>query len=125
MKDSIIREVGNKVFELNDDEKVRDQIEREMDAKILYKNGLKYAREDGYDDGYDNGVKVGYDSGVKVGYDSGIKEGYDNGAAETKISIVKNLLQIGSLSIKEIAELTNLEEDEVLAIQEKLIKEKQ
>ncbi len=96
MKDSIIREVGNKVFELNDDEKVRDQIEREIDAKILYKKGLEYAREDGYDDGY------------------------DNGAAETKISIVKNLLQIGSLSIKEIATAANLEEDKVLEIQKTL-----
>ena len=97
MKDSIIREVGNKVFELNDDEKVRDQMEREMDAKIVYQNGLKYAREDGYDDGYE----------------------------EAKISMVKNLLQIGSLSIKEIAEVANLEEDKVLEIQEKLIKEEQ
>ena len=96
MKDSIIREVGNKVFELNDDEKVRDQIEREMDAKILYKNGLKYAREDGYDDGYE----------------------------EAKISIVKNLLQIGSLSIKEIATAANLEEDEVLKIQKEMLKDK-
>ncbi len=104
MKDSIIREVGNKVFELNDDEKVRDQIEREIDAKILYKKGLEYAREDGYDDGYNKG------------YNKGIKEGYE----EVKISIVKNLLQIGSLSIKEIAELTNLEEDEVLEIQKTL-----
>ncbi len=106
MKDSIIREVGNKVFELNDDEKVRDQMERELEAKIVYQNGLKYAREDGYDDGYDNGVKVGYDSGVKDGYDNGIKEGYE----EAKISIVKTMFQKGNLSIKEIAELTNLEE---------------
>ena len=104
MKDSIIREVGNKVFELNDDEKVRDQIEREIDAKILYKKGLEYAREDGYDDGYNKGIKEGYE--------------------EVKISIVKNLLQIGSLSIKEIAELTNLEEDEVLEIKKTLDKDK-
>ena len=71
------------MFELNDDEKLRDQIERDLEAKILYQNGLKYAKEDGYDNGFD--------------------KGYNKGAKETKIAMVKNLLQNGNISIKTIA----------------------
>ena len=111
MKDSIIREVGNKVFEMNNDEEIRDQMERELEAKIVYQNGLKYAKQDG--------IKVGYDSGIKEGYDNGVKDGFE----DAKISIVKKMLQKGNLPTKEIAELTNLEEDKVLEIQKEMLKD--
>ena len=88
------------MFELNDDEKLRDQIERDLEAKILYQNGLKYAKEDGYDNGFD--------------------KGYNKGAKETKIAMVKNLLQNGNISIKTIANAANLEENEILKIQKNI-----
>ena len=90
----IVKEVGMKVFELNEDEKIIDQMERERDAEIVYHNGLKYAKEDGYNDGYDNGV---------------LKE---------KLSMVKNLLNTKKVPIEIIAQVANLTVEEVEKIQE-------
>ena len=94
-----------KVFELNEDEKIIDQMERERDAEIVYHNGLKYAKEDGYNDG------------VKVGYDNGIKTGYDKGTLEEKLSMVKNLLNTKKVPIEIIAQVANLTVEEVEKIQ--------
>ncbi len=96
----IVKEVGMKVFELNEDEKIIDQMERERDAEIVYHNGLKYAKEDGYNDG----VKVGYDNGIKTGYDNGIE------------TMVKNLLKDG-FPLEAIAKAANLTVEEVEKIQ--------
>ena len=92
--DRLVKKVGNKVFELNEDEKIRDQIERERDAEIVYHNGLKYAKEDGHDEG------------VK----------------DEKISIAKNLLRTNKVSIKLIAQVTELTEEEVLKIKNEIVK---
>ena len=48
--DGLIKEVGNKVFNLNEDEKIRDQIEREEDARIIYRNEIDYAKSEGKKD---------------------------------------------------------------------------
>ena len=100
LKDNLLKKVGDKVFELNDDEKIRDQIERELEAKILYQNGLDYAKKDGYDNGYDNGIK--------------------DGIINTKKEIVQNLLQAGTMEIETIAKITKLDKKEILKIQKEM-----
>ncbi len=88
----IVKEVGMKVFELNEDEKIIDQMERERDAEIVYHNGLKYAKEDGYNDGYDNGIET----------------------------MVKNLLKDG-FPLEAIAKAANLTVEDVQKIQKDIL----
>ena len=108
--DGLIKEVGNKVFNLNEDEKIRDQIEREEDARIIYRNEIDYAKSEGHQEGVEEGIEKGKKEGIKEGFEEG------------KISIVKNLLQTNEVSIKTIAQASQLTEEEVLKIKKDLAK---
>lgn len=90
---------GEKVLELNDDEDVIRQIELERDARIIVRKEKEYAREEGLREGKEEGRK------------EGIKE--------TQINTAKKLLLRG-IEIKEIKEITNLKEEEIINIQKEL-----
>ena len=72
------------------------------DAEKMRRKEINSARLDGYDDGYDND--------------------YDAGAKKEKISIAKNLLNIGTPK-EDIIKVTGLSEDEINNLLEKLKKE--
>ena len=89
--DRLAKEVGEKVLELNDDEDVIRQIELERDARIIVRKEKEYARE----------------------------EGKEEGIKETQINTAKKLLLRG-MDIKEVSEITNLKEEEIIKIQKEL-----
>ena len=101
------------MFNLTEEEKIRDQIEREEDARIIYRNEIDYAKSEGHQEGVEEGIEKGIKKGIEEGIEKGIKE--------NKISIINKLLS-KKMNIKEISEIVELTEEEVLKIKKDLAK---
>ena len=102
-KDKVVKEVGEKVLEINKDEEIRRQIELERDAKIIIKREKEFAREEGYQEGHEGGLQEGIEKGIQIGREEGIQKVYD---------IAKELKEKG-LSEEEIEEITGLSKEEI------------
>ena len=87
--DGLVKEVGNKVFELNSDQRLRLELQQEQEAIITYKNSMKYAEE------------------------AGIEKGIEKNKIETAKEMLKK-----NISIKDIVEITKLSEEEILKIKQ-------
>ncbi len=57
--DRLVKEVADKVFELNDDDNERMKIEQERDARLIYENSMKYSKEEGIEEGKELGKQEG------------------------------------------------------------------
>ncbi len=95
-QDLIAKEVGEKVLGLNDGGDLMNQEELELDAKYVYMLRMEKAE--------------------KEGHRKGKREGKIEGIKENQINIVNELLK-RNISLKEIADITKLSEEEIIKIQ--------
>ena len=72
----------------------------------------------GLKQGLEQGLKQGLEQGKKQGLEQGKKQGLEQGLKQGKIEIAKKLLKL-KMPIKQIAEITSLDEKEI----EKIVKE--
>ena len=79
------------------------------DEKILMQLEQEWSLEKAYQQELENREKIGIEKGLKQGFEEGLKQ----------ISTVKKLLERG-MSIKDIAEIEEITEEEVIKIQEEL-----
>ena len=87
------------MFELNEDGTITRLVSYEDEQKWLIKRGKELAKE----------------AGIKEGRREGLKEGIK----ENQINTAKKLLLRG-MEIKEVNEITNLKEEEIIKIQTEL-----
>ena len=73
---------------------------------------LKFAKEEGLDEGFNLGEK----NGILIGEKNGKKKGILIGERNKAISIAKKLFEKG-ISINDISEITNLPKKEILKLQ--------
>ncbi len=62
----------------------------------------------------------GIEQGLEQGIEQGLEQGMAKGMEKEKVNLIKNLLALGSLTINQIALVTETTEEFVLAIQEEL-----
>ena len=61
------------------------------------------------DKGQERGIAIGQERGIAIGQERGIAIGQD----KTRKSTARRMLELGKFSIKEIADISGLSEDEV------------
>ena len=84
-----MKEVVGKVFDEKDIERMKK--EQERDARLIYQNSMRYAKEEGF------------------------KEGLEIGKRQFKVEVAKEMLK-DNMPIKDIAEITKLSEKEILKL---------
>ena len=94
-KDILLKKVGDKVLEMNEDEKKLMLLEHERTLEAVYYKELEDSKK------------------------SGIQEGIQQGIHQNKISTVKKLFEIG-MDIEKIANIVELPEEEIIKIQKEL-----
>ena len=77
--------------------------------------GLKEGREQGLQEGREQGLQEGREQGLQEGRERGLREGREQGLQEGKLSIARNLKQLG-LAPEDIAQATGLTLEEISAI---------
>ena len=96
---------------MSEDEKILMQLEQEWSLEKVYQQELENREK--------IGIKKGIKKGLKQSVEEGRKEGIEEGIHLKQISTVKKLLERG-MSIKDIAEIEEITEEEVIKIQEEL-----
>ena len=81
----------------------------EMDEKFIgvYDANKEHERE------LNTVAKAEFSKGEKSGFDKGEKSGFDKGERNKSIEIAKNLIKLGTMSIKEISESTGVSVKEI------------
>ena len=95
-KDKIVKEYGEKVYELNEDGVLVTKLTREEDLEKIYKTRIWLASKEG----------------IKEGKKSGIKEGIKEGKIDSQREIALKMLDKG-MKINEISEITGLNKKEI------------
>ena len=103
----ILKKVGEKVLEMNEDVIKQMQLEQERDFEYIYRKRME------------DSENKGLEKGIQEGLEKGIQEGLEKGIYETKINTAKKLLSKG-MSTKEISEILNLKEEEIINIQKEM-----
>ena len=83
------------------------QLEQERDFEYIYRKRME------------DSENKGLEKGIQEGLEKGIQEGLEKGIYETKINTAKKLLSKG-MSTKEISEILNLKEEEIINIQKEM-----
>lgn len=79
-----------------------------------YYNTIEYAEEKAYTRGHKNGLEEGIEKGLQQGREEGLKDGLEQG----RIEMAQKMLAKG-MAVSDIAELTSLSKEEVLALTKK------
>lgn len=76
------------------------------------------AHFEGYQEGMEEGKQLGLEEGKQLGLEEGKQLGLEEGALRKAQAIAQNLLQLGSLSIEQIAEIAGLPIEAVLKLRD-------
>ena len=87
----------------------QESIDEQRNFTAIKQADLKEGREEGLREGREKGLQEGREKGLKEGREEGLKEG--------KLSMAKKLLQRGVLSVKEIAEMIELDSKDLQSLE--------
>lgn len=88
---------------------------RELDSLLAYDHEEFHRRE--MEELKEKAVKEAREEGLKEGHKKGLKEGKKEGLEQSKKEMAKKSLKIGTLTLEQIAEITDLTIDEVKELQ--------
>ena len=83
----------------------------------MRKTDLKFAKEEGIFEGYNEGHAKGITEGFNEGHTKGITEGINQGEIKKSLEIAKKLLE-KDMSIEDISKITELSKEEILKLQD-------
>lgn len=94
----------SEIKEVNKDPEFRRYMTEEEDRQKIFNSEIKWARETGH--------KEGFEQGKNEGFEQGKNEGIEQGIEKNKIEIAKKMID-KNIDIKTISELINLSVDEI------------
>ena len=106
-----IKEAVKNYNELTGNEEVKRLAEVRLMAQLEENAALASARAKGEE----KGLKEGVEKGLKEGVEKGLKEGKEQGKKQANIETAKKLLKL-KMPIKQIKEITGLNEEEIRKI---------
>ena len=119
-KNKVLKKARTEMDYLTGDAAVRRLAELREKWDLEYNMSMKYAKQQGEEDGRKQGIKEGRKLGIVEGKEQGIKEGKEQGIKEgkeigEKNSIIKmaKKMKEKKMSAEEIIELTGLKKDEI------------
>ncbi|MFZ1569768.1 MAG: Yae1 family protein, partial [Thiolinea sp.] len=83
-----------------------------------YQEGMEEGKQLGLEEGKQLGLEEGLEKGKQLGVEEGKQLGLEEGALRKAQAIAQNLLQLGSLSIEQIAEIAGLSVEAVLKLRD-------
>lgn len=98
-----IKEAKNELDKISMDEALRRRVLNQQIAEMDRKQFLDDAHEDGYNEGLEEGEAIGRASGIT------------EGILEAKINMIEKLIK-KDMSIKDIADITDIEEEDIINI---------
>lgn len=113
-----MKDIEERVKEIEKAEKVLEELSADKEAWNLYEardramrdynSGMRYAKEQGWNEGMESGIKRGENIGIKKGLEKGIQKG----KIEKAVEIAKKMIEKG-IPIENICEITNLTKEEI------------
>ena len=112
-----LKEVAKIMKEYSEDTSNLIYYNKKAMEESMRKTDLKFAKEEGISEGYNEGHAKGITEGFNEGHTKGITEGINQGEIKKSLEIAKKLLE-KDMSIEDISKITELSKEEILKLQD-------